>query len=419
MITLLGADLVAAPIPAFPGADGFGAYAKGGRGGEIVRVTNLKKRGAGSFSWALNEVKEPRTITFEVSGVIDCNNEISFLINSENDHVTIAGETSPKGVAIYNYRNFQIKDGAEEVIMRFMRFRGTRIHTKNDPDALLIWRASKVIVDHCSFAGACDETISTSSATNVTIQWTGFDESRKEKAHNDYFTNDGQWHNYGGLFSKSKNISIHHCLFAHHSKRNPLAPAGSYVESINNVIYNYSNEQQTWGAAGEGLKIAGCYFKLGPDRRKRPIPVRDNVLAIKDCVSFERDGAPGPPVENLRDLGKVNLVRIEPPQEAFRSVLLRAGALPHDATSRRMVQETLHGGGQQGYSANLQSDHRALYVQGHFADRDEDGMPDRWELARRLNHKSPGDAVQKGPRGYTHLERYCHERAALLIGATR
>ncbi|MDA1013085.1 MAG: hypothetical protein O3A00_01375 [Planctomycetota bacterium] len=261
------------PLPAFPNADGFARFTKGGRGGRVVRVTNLNRRGPGSFSWALNEVKEPRTIVFDVSGVIDCRNEISFNVNSDNDHVTIAGETSPGGVAIYNYRNFVIRDRAEQIVMRFLRFRGTRIHTRNDPDGLLIWHAKNVIVDHCSFAGACDETISASDVDNVTIQWTGFDESRKEKAHADYFNNKGQWHNYGGLYSQARGVSIHHCLFAHHSKRNPLVSKQSSVEAVNNVIYNYSNSQQTWGAAGEGLKIAHCYFKLGPDRRKRPIPV--------------------------------------------------------------------------------------------------------------------------------------------------
>lgn len=168
-------------LRAFPSAEGFGAATTGGRAGRVVQVTNLNRRGPGSFAWALNEVKEPRTIVFAVSGVIDCRDEISFTINAENDHVTIAGETSPGGVAIYNYRNFVIRDGAEQVIMRFLRFRGTRIHLRNDPDGLLIWHAKNVIVDHCSFAGACDETISASDVDNVTIQWTGFDESRKEK----------------------------------------------------------------------------------------------------------------------------------------------------------------------------------------------------------------------------------------------
>lgn len=243
-IVILGIGLPAIAeekLTAFPGADGFAAHTKGGRSGRVVKVTNLNRRGPGSFSWAINEVKEPRTIVFDVSGVIDCRNEIVFLINSENDHVTIAGETSPGGVAIYNYRNFVIGDGAEEVIMRFLRFRGTRVHLRNDPDGLLIWHAKNVIVDHCSFAGACDETISASDVENVTIQWTGFDESRKEKAHSDYFKNNGQWHNYGGLYSRAKNVSIHHCLFAHQSKRNPLVDRNSSVEAVNNVIYNYSN----------------------------------------------------------------------------------------------------------------------------------------------------------------------------------
>ncbi len=419
LIMLAAVCLRAAPLLAFPGADGFGAFTKGGRGGKVVRVTNLKKRGPGSFTWALNEVKEPRIIIFDVSGVIDCNNEIGFLINAENDHVTIAGETSPGGIAIYNYRRFEIKDGATDVIMRFMRFRGTRIHTKNDPDALLIWRASNVIVDHCSFAGACDETISTSLATNVTIPWTGYEESRKEKAHADYFDNNGQWHNYGGLYSRSTNISIHHCLFAHQSKRNPLAPKGSYVEAINNVIYNYSNAQQTWGAAGEGLKIAGCYFKLGPDRRKRPIPVRDNVIAIKGCLSVERDGSPGPAVNDLGDLGKLNIRNAQKTADAYRLVLETVGAIPRDATSQRMVEETRFGTGRQGYSADIAADRKALFTSKTASDSDQDGIPDLWELHRRLDHLDPTDALKVGPLGYTYLEHYLHQLANLHLNSIR
>ena len=206
---------------------------------------------------------------------------------------------------------------------------------------------------HCSFAGACDETISASDVDNVTIQWTGLDESRKEKAHSDFFNNNGQWHNYGGLYSRARNVSIHHCLFAHHSKRNPLVSKGSYVEAVNNVIYNYSNSQQTWGAAGEGLKIAHCYFKLGPDRRRKPIPVRDNVLAIYGCISKDRDGSVGPAVNDLRNLGTLNLDTVETAEQAWESVLTKAGALPHDATSARMVRETRSGTGRQGYQADI------------------------------------------------------------------
>ena len=320
------------------------------------------------------------------------------------------------GVVIYNYRNFYIRDGAEQVIMRFLRFRGTRIHTKNDPDGLLIWHAGDVIVDHCSFAGACDETISASDVDNVTIQWTGYDESRKEKAHADYFNNNGQWHNYGGLYSRSRNVSIHHCLFAHHSKRNPLVGANSYVEAVNNVIYNYSNSQQTWGAAGEGLKIAHCYFKLGPDRRKRPIPVRDNVLAISGCVSVLRNGSPGPAVDDLNDIGKLNLNTIESAKQAWNSVLEGAGALPHDATSARMVQETRTGTGRQGYVGDIDADRSVLTGNRRIPDSDNDGTPNDWERANGLDPETK-DSHQLTPSGYTWLEKYCHERAEWLIKA--
>ncbi len=405
-------------LAAFPGAEGFGSHTKGGRGGRIVHVTNLNRRGPGSFAWALNEVKEPRTIVFDVSGVIDCRNEISFTIRADNDHVTIAGETSPGGIAIYNYRSFVIRDGAEQVVMRFLRFRGTRVHTRNDPDGLLIWHARDVIVDHCSFAGACDETISASDVDNVTIQWTGLDESRKEKAHSDYFENNGQWHNYGGLYSKARNVSIHHCLFAHHSKRNPLAGKGSYVEAVYNVVYNYSNSQQTWGAAGEGLKIAHCYFKLGPDRRKRPVPVRSNVIAVRGCVSKKRDGTPGPPVEDLGKLGDLNLKTDITAEEAYELVLRGAGALPHDATSARMVRETRTGTGKQGYQPDMEADRAALRARPGQKDSDNDGIPDQWEKIHGLDPTDPSDSRRLSATGYSHLERYCHERANQLIRAS-
>jgi pectate lyase len=410
---LLSIDARAAEpkLRAFPGADGFGAFVQGGRGGRVVHVTNLNRRGPGSFAWAINEVTEPRTIVFDVSGVIDCRNEIAFRIAADNDHVTIAGETSPGGVAVYNYRSFVIRD-AEEVMLRFLRFRGTRIHTRNDPDGLLMWHAKKIIIDHCSFAGACDETISGSDVEDVTVQWTGFDESRKEKAHSDYFDNKGQWHNYGGLYSRARNVSIHHCLFAHHSKRNPLVSKDSYVEAVNNVIYNYSNSQQTWGAAGEGLKIANCLFKLGPDRRKRPIPVRDNALAVNACVSQKSDGSPGPPVPDQGEIGKLRLDKIDSAAEAYQQVLRLAGALPHDATSARMVHETRTATGRQGYVGDVQGDRKSLsFLSATPNDTDRDGIPDPWERSHDLDATNPADGRQTSPMGYTWLERYCHELA--------
>jgi pectate lyase len=413
LITLLRAadQTPVSPRPAFPGAEGHGATTKGGRGGRVVKVTTLKKRGPGSLAWAINEVKEPRTIVFEVSGVIDCENEISFAIAPGNDHVTIAGETSPHGVAVYNYRRFDLS--GEEVVLRFLRFRGTRIHTKNDPDALLISDAQNVMVDHCSFAGACDETLNTVRSQRVTIQWCGFDASRKEEAHADFYENKGQWHNYGTLHSDSSLVTIHHCLYAHQAKRCPLVDAKSDVEAVNNVIYNYSNSQQTWGAEGPGLTIVNCLFKLGPDRRKNPVPVHPNARIIRDCVSLDANDQPGPPIADQGPEPLLSLPRIDSAKQAFARVLEQAGALPHDATSARMTEDTRRGIGKQGYKDRLASDRAALEKPGPTpTDRDQDGLPDDWERTHGLNPDRIDDASQITKDGYTALERFCHQLAA-------
>ncbi len=406
----------ASGTPAFPGAEGHGAFARGGRGGRVVHVTTLKKRGPGSLAWAINEVKEPRTVVFDVSGVIDCNNEIGFAITPENDHVTIAGETSPHGVAVYNYRRFEIR--GQEVILRFLRFRGTRIHTKNDPDGLLILDARNVMVDHCSFAGACDETFNTVRSARVTIQWCGIDASRKAEAHADFFENNGQWHNYGSLHSDSRSITIHHCLYAHQAKRCPLTDAASDVEAVNNVVYNYSNEQQTWGAEGEGLTIVNCLFKLGPDRRKNAVPVNPNARVVRGCVSREADMRPGPPAPDQGPEPKLSLPRIDTAEEAYTRVLGLAGALPRDMTSQRMVEDARHGAGRQGYEDRIAADREALEKPDPISpDSDQDGLPDDWERRHQLDPSNAADASKADPEGYTELERYCHRLAARRIEA--
>jgi len=420
-----------APPLAFPGAEGYGKHTVGGRSGRVVHVTNLDASGEGSFAWAVNEINEPRIIVFDVAGVIDCENKVGFRIGRDNGHVTIAGETSPGGIAVYNYRYFTIGGSnkrhngelmGEQVIMRFLRFRSPTINLKDghEPDGLLVWNATDVIVDHCSFAGACDETTSLYGiAGNVTMQWIGHDESRHAKAHHDFFDNEGQWHNYGGLWSpRGGPATCHHSFFAHHGKRCLLTGGDQVVESINNVIYNYSNGQQTYAAAGANQKVVNCYFKLGADRRERgfgPRPVKDDVAVVSGCISVERDGSEGPPAPDRGELGELSVDALESAEEAFESVLAGAGALPHDATSQRMVEEIREGTGRQGYTPRQQEDAAALVAYPTPADGDGDGMPDAWEAARGLDVDDPADATQLAESGYTNLETYCHYLAERLI----
>ena len=147
------------------------------------------------------------------------------------------------------------------------------------------------------------------------------------------------------------------------------------------------------------------------------MPVRDNVIAIAGCISTERDGSPGPPVDDLRNLGELHLATVETATEAYESVLLHAGALPHDATSARMVRETRTGTGQQGYDADIDADQAALRQLPAPVDTDTDGVPDQWEREHGLDPENATDSNMLSESGYSYLELYCHERAERLIDA--
>jgi len=143
------------------------------------------------------------------------------------------------------------------------------------------------------------------------------------------------------------------------------------------------------------------------------------VLAIKGCVSNERDGSPGPAVDDLRELGRLNVANIKSAQQAYSSVLQSAGALPHDATSARMVRETQTGTGRQGYQADISADRSALGTQTAPKDSDEDGLPDNWERTHQLDPNNAADSSKLSRSGYSWLETYCHERAKALITASK
>ncbi|MCZ2337766.1 MAG: hypothetical protein LC127_06090 [Chitinophagales bacterium] len=164
-------DLSAQSIPSFPGAEGFGAQATGGRGGRVIYVTNLNASGPGSLNDALSQ-SGPRYILFKVSGLIDAAAELR-----EGD-VTIAGQTSPGGIITRGFLVDQVYESGgsgDNIILRHLRSR------PHDPeqvptghyildDALRLDGASNVIVDHCSFANAIDECVQISQSHDVTLQ---------------------------------------------------------------------------------------------------------------------------------------------------------------------------------------------------------------------------------------------------------
>ncbi|MEO7317499.1 MAG: hypothetical protein ABIZ56_00775, partial [Chthoniobacteraceae bacterium] len=237
---------LAAQIPAFPGAQGFGANATGGRGGDVYYVTNLNNNGAGSLRVGLDTTPAAgRTIVFAVSGYIPVVSDTNFNVPSK---VTIAGQTAPgDGVGL---RGGRMLISGSQVIMRHFRIR----HGKNGTggDCLNIAStAASTMLDHISMMFSTDENFSffNSSVNNFTLQYSNSTWGMER-------------HNAGGLWDL-QNGSCHHTLWAHHRTRNPKARP-SMLEWINNVTFHWRNEGFIMGdsqtPASWKANVRGCYY---------------------------------------------------------------------------------------------------------------------------------------------------------------
>ena len=259
-LLLAAASASHAQIPAFPGAQGFGAYATGGRGGDVYTVTNLNSSGAGSLNYGIqNAPTSGRTIVFAVGGYIPIANNSDTgnkTIRIVQNKVTIAGQTAPgDGIGLKDGR--LLLTGNNQVI-RHIRIRHGKYGGAGDC-LNLDSSATNSIVDHVSLMFSTDENISffNSALDNFTMQYSTSAWGMER-------------HNAGGLWDLVDG-TCHHSLWAHHRTRNPKARPYGLLEWINNVTFHWRTEGFIMGDSQSNVNwkanVRGNYFISIPDHQ--------------------------------------------------------------------------------------------------------------------------------------------------------
>jgi len=410
-------------LPAFPGAEGFGTKTTAGRGGKVIRVTNLNPSGPGSLQAAVS-ASGPRIVVFTVGGVIK--GDVKIL----NGNVHIAGQTAPDpGITIRGLimKSWSARGPMSDVVLRFLRLRppGGR---GNQGDAIQL-SADRVVIDHCSGSWAEDETFDIYAATNVTVQWCSIEES-------DTGGHPKGMHNYGMINGpKGLNVTVHHNLFAHHARRNP-AIANGPADVRNNVIYNFSQGLSHEGHPpnGKWYNVVANYFKKGPSNprifivttlRDRKYYIAENFIEGIGKIGDPRArGARFPAWIQLNRYGgiltepvEVAPVKTHTAEQAYKLVLDRSGCFPRDVVTRRCVQDTRNGTGSWGRKEPKDLLEGLPPARSAWADSDGDGMADAWERAHGLS-PSADDHNRPMPSGYTVIEEYCHQMAAWRVAGS-
>ncbi|ATC63898.1 polysaccharide lyase [Nibricoccus aquaticus] len=433
-------------IPAFPGAWGGGMFTTGGRGGQVITVTNLNDSGLGSFRAAL-ETPGPRIVIFRVAGTIHLDTNLDI----NHPDITIAGQSAPgDGICIAGQ---SLNINTHNVIVRHLRARRGDPKGGQGSDNIGGNPEGQIIIDHCSTSWGMDENLSLyrhmqkmpegpdikNATEKLTIQWSISSEALNNKKHA-----------FGGTWG-GKDSTFHHNLFASNTARNPSIGMSGAFDFRNNVIFNWGHRTMDGGDETSLVNVINNYYKPGPaasadmvstmiriEQRSQYSPgsawaegdwyvkeanrpgkwyVAGNVMHGNDDVTDNNwKGVRGP-----EQLARVNTpfegwpVPQQTAEAAFESVLAKAGAtLPRrDAVDTRVTEMVrtgkvsirngiINNPEEVGGYPNLTFDPAKVPV-----DTDNDGMPDAWELKHGLNPNDASDgALDSDNDGYTNVEEF-------------
>ncbi|WP_345955516.1 polysaccharide lyase [Mucilaginibacter sp. PAMB04168] len=457
-------DLPQAKIPAFPGAEGGGAFTPGGRGGRVFVVTSLADRGPGTFREAC-EQGGARVIVFNVAGIIKLQSPV--IIRAP--YITIAGQTAPgDGICIANE---SVWINTHDVVIRYLRFRRGATDVARRDDALGGNPVGNIIIDHVSASWGLDENMSIyrhvydrngakqekMPTVNVTIQNSIFSEALDTYNHAFGST-------IGGL-----NSTFMRNLWANNIARNPSIGMYGDFGFVNNVVFNWWNRSADGGDNNSFFNFINNYYKPGPiTPLDKPIGHRilkpESGRAKDKSTLFGRVYADGNIMEGnervtknnwdggiqigeMPDAGRyTDSIRSNNPfpiakiktlsaADAYTYVLANVGcSLPkRDAVDSRIVQDvktgkisyvenTTNSKGKEfikhrlpddSYKQGIITDPNQIggyptYAGTPYKDSDNDGMPDTYETKAGLNPRSAADAVlpAKNGNGYTNIEVY-------------
>ena len=389
---------------AFPGAEGFAAYASGGRGGNVVHVTNLNASGAGSLAEAAS--KAGSFIVFDVGGVIDITNA-SITIAS---NVTIAGQTAPgEGITIYGGRVIASK--SKNIILRYLRMRGGK-SVNSSKCTLTLDNCENVIMDHCSVSWGPWDNVHIVDANNITWQYCIISEGIEPQR-------------FGSITDGTRNWTIHHCLWANNKSRNPKMKC--YLQYYNNVVYNYGMGVIGGHSAADNYQdLMNNYFIAGPEGSAKYFDQwteTDHLYSKGNYFDGNCDGVlngtlitdhNGATVMNSPSLSSTGPQTLETARQAYATIVEQVGASRvRDIHDKRIITQLTSLGKQGSFIANEDDIGGIGNVAdgAHITDKDRDGMADEWETAHGLNPLVNDANGYSLGNGYTNIENYVNSLA--------